>query len=197
MREELKECPFCGGEVTERQITLEDGTGRKLVYFECEKCHAQSSEYFSTARATLVKWWNKRAKYYNCYALKYCPFCGGRGLYLEHKHQVPPYTGKGVRAFCIGCGTRTSWYDSVEEAIEAWNERYKEPADRESAKADDEYQKGVTNAESTAKFLGKLESSDGAGGVADNVSSAGFSCAVGRSRRADLIRDSRDDEFGA
>ena len=53
------------------------------------------------------------------------------------------------------------------------------------------------NAESPAKFLGKLESSDGAGGVADNVSSAGFSCAVGRSRRADLTGGSRDDECGA
>ena len=53
------------------------------------------------------------------------------------------------------------------------------------------------NAESTAKFLGKLESSDGAGGVTDNVSSAGFSCAVGRSRRADLTGGSRDDECGA
>lgn len=53
------------------------------------------------------------------------------------------------------------------------------------------------NAESTTKFLGNLESSDGASGVADNVSSAGLSCVAGRNSRADLIGDSRDDERGA
>lgn len=52
------------------------------------------------------------------------------------------------------------------------------------------------NAESATKFLGNLESSDGASGVADNVSSAGFSGAAGRSVRADLTRDTRNDECG-
>lgn len=166
---ELRECPFCGGEVTERQRELQDGTGRKLVYFECEKCHAQSGEYFPTARSTLVEKWNKRAKYYDCYALKYCPFCGHRGLCLEHKHQVPPYTGEGVRAYCILCRSRTSWYADVEGAIEAWNARYIQPI---------AHQEGVTNAESTAKFLGSLEQGDGAGGADNQLSSARFRSAV-------------------
>ena len=196
MCEKLKQCPFCGGEVTERWRSLDDGTGRKLLYFECEKCHAQSGEYYSTARDTLVGWWNKRAEYYDCYALKYCPFCGHRGLYLESKHQVPPYTGEGVRAYCILCRSHTDWYADVEGAIEAWNARYRELSDG-AAKAEDEHQKGVTNAESTTKFLGNLESSDGAGGVADNVSSAGLSSAARRSSAADLTRDTRDDECGA
>ena len=53
------------------------------------------------------------------------------------------------------------------------------------------------NAESTTKFLGNLESSDGAGRVANNVSSARLSGAVGRRGRADLKGDTRNDERGA
>ena len=53
------------------------------------------------------------------------------------------------------------------------------------------------NAESTTKFLGKLESSDGASGIADNVSSAGLSSAVRRSAAPNLKGDTRDDECGA
>lgn len=53
------------------------------------------------------------------------------------------------------------------------------------------------NAESATKFLGDVESSDGAGRVTDNVSSARLSSVAGRSGRADLKGDTRDDERGA
>ena len=53
------------------------------------------------------------------------------------------------------------------------------------------------NAESTAKFLGNLESSDGASGITNHVSSARLSSIAGRSGRADLKGNTRDDERGA
>ena len=105
-----------------------------------------------------------------------CPLCGG------YPAIYGVVTAHGVIWRLRVCGGQTKDYSTRDEAHKAWNRAV---------------QKGAIDAESTAKFLGKLESSDGAGGVTDNVSSAGISCAVGRSRRADLTGGSRDDECGA
>lgn len=54
--------------------------------------------------------------------LKKCPFCGGDGAIREHRFHGYNSTWGVV---CIGecsCETR-QFYDTVEEAIEAWNRR--------------------------------------------------------------------------
>ena len=52
------------------------------------------------------------------------------------------------------------------------------------------------NAESTAKFLGDIESSDGASGTDNHVSSAGLPGIARRGSAAEFARGARDDERG-
>ena len=46
--------------------------------------------------------------------LKPCPFCGGEaGFYAETVHWIN----------CKKCGAESAYYETPEEAIEAWNRR--------------------------------------------------------------------------
>jgi Lar family restriction alleviation protein len=60
--------------------------------------------------------------------LKPCPFCGGDENGEVHRQQVA-YTGGLVKweIMCEGCGVTTWEFDTLEEAIEAWNTRYEPP----------------------------------------------------------------------
>lgn len=53
--------------------------------------------------------------------LKRCPFCGGEALVC-----IKPFIGESGRGFvveCDGCWASTGYYETEEEAIEAWNRR--------------------------------------------------------------------------
>lgn len=49
------------------------------------------------------------------YELKPCPFCSDEAKWS--------YAGADYIVFCPGCGASTDKYDTVNEAIEAWNTR--------------------------------------------------------------------------
>lgn len=49
--------------------------------------------------------------------LKPCPFCGGEAHIRQNGNRVFPWV------VCSDCIASTRVYDSVEEAIEAWNRR--------------------------------------------------------------------------
>ena len=53
------------------------------------------------------------------FELKPCPFCGDDANIVTGNTWV----------HCMGCGAETDYYDTVEEAIEAWNRRVGEPGD--------------------------------------------------------------------
>ncbi|MBS6941229.1 MAG: Lar family restriction alleviation protein [Slackia piriformis] len=62
MIEELKPCPFCGGEIT---LTCSDGDG--AFYIRCSKCgastgHVSSRKGVVEAESEAVERWNRRAE---------------------------------------------------------------------------------------------------------------------------------------
>lgn len=133
MTEKLKPCPFCGGRTVQREADVEDGTGRKLIWFECEDCHASSSEFYKDAFGTAnlelaTQFWNKRQVYVKCYELKECPFCGSRACYFEvlgKDEDERVETHLMYRAACSPCRAKTAWYPASDDAIAAWNRRSK------------------------------------------------------------------------
>lgn len=57
MNEELKNCPFCGGEASLSEGQM--GSARAIAYFvECIECAATSDMLFSTVEA--IEKWNSR-----------------------------------------------------------------------------------------------------------------------------------------
>lgn len=56
--------------------------------------------------------------------LKKCPFCGE--IADTYENYFPRIPTEKTRVFCLGCGVRTEWYPTEEEAINAWNTRVKE-----------------------------------------------------------------------
>lgn len=52
--------------------------------------------------------------------LKNCPFCGSQA-YLKSRDYGT--SGERYYAFCSGCYVETFRYNSVHDAIEAWNKR--------------------------------------------------------------------------
>lgn len=56
---ELKACPFCGGEATVVILTLSDREETKEPYVICKTCHAMSAWYMS--REDAINAWNRRA----------------------------------------------------------------------------------------------------------------------------------------
>jgi len=53
--------------------------------------------------------------------LKPCPFCGSRSVETFGLHDIFPATPFNV--FCKKCRAMGPFYQTIEEAIEAWNRR--------------------------------------------------------------------------
>jgi Lar family restriction alleviation protein len=49
-----------------------------------------------------------------------CPFCGGEARIGVEKYWYPKVSR---RAICEKCYSSTGWYDTEEQAINAWNTR--------------------------------------------------------------------------
>ena len=62
--------------------------------------------------------------------LKPCPFCGNRVAVEEKINFGEPNV---FIVYCNpsngGCGAKTNWFDSAEEAIDAWNRRVNDGTD--------------------------------------------------------------------
>lgn len=55
-----------------------------------------------------------------------CPFCGQIAITFNNYFPRRQAEADWTRIGCLGCETRTKWYPTEEEAIEAWNTRVKE-----------------------------------------------------------------------
>ena len=56
--------------------------------------------------------------------LKPCPFCGSSNVTLEVEYGSDcGYGFGGHTVICNNCGVQTIYYETKEEAIEAWNKR--------------------------------------------------------------------------
>lgn len=53
--------------------------------------------------------------------LKPCPFCGGNEVKVRHEKYWRPKLSSNV--ICKECFANTGWFDTDEEAINAWNRR--------------------------------------------------------------------------
>jgi hypothetical protein len=73
--------------------------------------------------------------------LKGCPFCGGKGsLGLFRAHDKKQWRINCVD-YALKCGAKTSWFDTIDEAVTAWNNR-----DNRDNRAPDPYQQDIIKA---------------------------------------------------
>ena len=103
MSEELKRCPFCGGEAEVKA----DEAG--LEYVSCPACGTHTLWSVNACSA-----WNKRRR--AGIELKPCPFCGSRAKLHE------AYDGK-YCVQCKDCGITSSYERYPEDARKTWNAR--------------------------------------------------------------------------
>ena len=63
--------------------------------------------------------------------LKQCPFCGGIIIKrFKYPFFRPNQHLKGSYVTCCKCGASSGSYETIDEAIKAWNERYTESEER-------------------------------------------------------------------
>ena len=104
MTDELKDCPFCGG--NPELITNQDGNIQQV---RCPVCGAHN---FWGINAKEL--WNRRTR--KDTSLKPCPVCGHKGSVY--------YAFDAVCVQCFHCGLTTNDFDTPEEAIAVWNWRH-------------------------------------------------------------------------
>lgn len=114
MTEELKPCPLCGGQ---SKIYQEDGPD-KLYYARCSSCFSETKSY-KTQEEVIEEWNNRRRLLLEA---KPCPFCGGKAKF----YQIGKEYGIVWKVMCgarVDCSTLLNDFDTLEEAIGAWNKR--------------------------------------------------------------------------
>jgi len=55
--------------------------------------------------------------------IKLCPFCGSEADIRPHNFGDSSKTDYTIYCSNTGCGSSFCWYDTPEEAVEAWNRR--------------------------------------------------------------------------
>ena len=103
MTDELKPCPFCGGNA--EIIANQDGN---IAQVQCSVCGARN--FWGVNSKEL---WNNRTRKNT--SLKPCPVCGHKGSFLSF-HDV-------ICVQCFHCGLTTNDFDNSDEAKFAWNRR--------------------------------------------------------------------------
>jgi len=58
MTDELKPCPFCGGEATLQRWWVGFNTRRYINRVQCKKCRCNSGDWFQKPKA--IQAWNRR-----------------------------------------------------------------------------------------------------------------------------------------
>ena len=114
MAEELKPCPLCGGK---SEIYQEDDPD-KLYYARCSSCFSETKSY-KTQEEVIVEW-NDRQRL--LLEAKPCPFCGGKAKF----YQIGKDDGIVWKVMCgarVDCSSLVNEFDTLEEAIAAWNNR--------------------------------------------------------------------------
>lgn len=61
MKDELKPCPFCGGEVSIIEVTERPDSFVEEAFIQCEECGFSVHHKWLSVE-TLIKYWNKRAE---------------------------------------------------------------------------------------------------------------------------------------
>lgn len=113
MSENLKPCPFCGGEAV-----FEKNTDSNSVKIVCKSCGASTLWTIVEVQNYIVEKWNTRSRK-RAVQIKLCPCCGSNGKLWQAMDGT-------FIIQCINCSISSNYYQTAEEAITAWNARYKE-----------------------------------------------------------------------
>ena len=119
--EQLKPCPFCGGEAELRSFTSKGNNQKIWWYVTCQNCEVYIESCFETQKQAIYAW-NLRTtvEYSPNEKLKRCPFCGS---YAKVFHSLL-HTIFHVECLNeITCGAELGDFSSEQEAIDSWNKR--------------------------------------------------------------------------
>ena len=108
VREELKDCPFCGekGLLCEGEI---DGSKVYYVYSECGISTGASED-----KDRVIELWNNRSE-----ELLPCPFCGGKAIESEVEIDGENF----LTVMCEECGMSSIANKDEARVKAAWNAR--------------------------------------------------------------------------
>lgn len=114
---ELKPCPFCGGEAVVEKWRQFNMNAAYVV--KCSECGATVPIWRETEEEA-TRQWNKRFDVTDKIELKTCPFCGGEA-WFEHLSECDD---EGYAVRCSECGIESPNCCSNEhEAAQWWNRR--------------------------------------------------------------------------
>ena len=77
--------------------------------------------------------------------LKKCPFCGAYPS-MMYQYTIGDYKNPSpYNVICGNCGAEIAWYETEEEAVEAWNTRYEPPFNGSVPFGNERLKNGNTN----------------------------------------------------
>ena len=112
MSENLKPCPFCGGEAV-----FEEENNTSSVKIVCKSCGASTLWTAKPVQNYIIDKWNSRSRKRTT-QIKSCPFCGGNGNLWQAMDSM-------YIIQCMNCAISSDYYETEEEAKSAWNRRSK------------------------------------------------------------------------
>ena len=128
---DLKRCPFCGSDDVHMLGGYEDDDYRDLFKEEyidrvfhvmCKNCGVDT-DYFDT-EDDAANAWNRRECNMSKLDLKPCPFCGSDDVHMLGDDEDGVF-----HVMCKNCRAETDYFDTEDDAANAWNRRAQDERD--------------------------------------------------------------------